>query len=82
KVHQICNFFRGVIQKGQKISAFQVHGVFLLSIGILSRAKPGSIVMEYSLLWHSAPQNARKFLHKYSFDEHIYAACRRQSPAI
>ena len=82
KVHQICNFFRGVIQKGQKISAFQVHGVFLLSIGILSRAKPGSIVMEYSLLWHSAPQNARKFLHKYSFTWHIYAAWCRQSPAI
>ncbi|MFZ2757830.1 MAG: hypothetical protein WAZ23_02320, partial [Gemmiger qucibialis] len=65
-----------------KISAFQVHGVFLLSIGILSRAKPGSIVMEYSLLWHSAPQNASKFLHKYSFTWHIYAARRRQSPAI
>jgi hypothetical protein len=36
--------------------------------------------MEYSLLWHSAPQNARKFLHKYSFTWHIYAARRGSHP--
>lgn len=54
-------FLPGCNPEGSKISAFQVHGVFLLSIGILSRAKPGSKVMEYSLLWHSARQNARIF---------------------